>query len=93
MEKRPEVNITIEKRKLVNNNLVKADDADLNADLLDKSGKTSPPVLPPPFSLFKKGAPLKATTGLIGSPRIGWTGGERSTDESSDANNYNSAFS
>ena len=89
-EKRPEANITIEKRKLLNNNLVKGDDADLNADQLDKAAKTTPPVLPPPFSHFKKEAPSK---GLVASPKTGWTGGEKSTDESSDANNYNSILS
>ena len=61
-EKRPEVNITIEKRKLLNNNLVK-DDSDLNADTLDKAAKASPPILPPPFSLFKKDALLKDKIG------------------------------
>ena len=90
-EKRPVANITIEKRKLLNNNLVKGEDVDLNAESLDKLAKASPPVLPPPFSLFKKDAPLK--TGMLSSPKIGWPGGEKSTDESSDANNYNSAFS
>ena len=90
-EKRPEANITIEKRKLLNNNLVKGDDVDLHAEQLDKLAKASPPVLPPPFSQFKKDAPLKA--GAIGSPKLGLTGGDKSTDESSDANNYNSAFS
>ena len=70
---------------------MKGDDVDLNADYLDKIGKASPPILPPPYSLFKKGAPLKP--GMLSSPKTVWPGGEKSTDESSDANNYNSAFS
>ena len=44
-EKRPEVNITIEKRKLLNNNLVKGEDLE-HIDLMEM---TSLSVLQPPF--------------------------------------------
>ena len=71
---------------------MKGDDVDINSDQLDKIAKASPPILPPPFSVFKKDAPLK-TGGMLSSPKVVWPGNEKSTDESSDANNYNSAFS